>query len=192
MNEFIDVARFPPVLTSPSLFLLAEWAAWAPPFEPPLLCCALLCRGTGCVGPCGAWWMSANTGTCPTHGGPPAGDGRISLLSPVSRGQGKDTVRESNNFFYFYSRGLWTWVKYRVTDFFFLLQWLRNLVTILVSYVLPSINNKGFKPMCIGDTKVFISAQSWRKKALKINRVLMKGNTVIYDKRNYLNNIYGL
>lgn len=192
MNEFIDVARFPPVLTSPSLFLLAEWAAWAPPFEPPLLCCALLCRGTGCVGPCGAWWMSANTGTCSTHGGPPAGDGRISLLSPVSRGKGKDTVRESNN----YSLFLFTWTldlgEIQSDRLFFLLQWLCNLVTILVSYVLPSINNKGFKPMCIGDTKVFISTQSWRKKALKINRGLMKGNTVIYDKRNYLNNIYGL
>lgn len=49
--------------------------------------------------------MSANTGTCSTHGAPPAGDGRISLLSPVSRGKGKDTVRESNN----YSLFLFTW-----------------------------------------------------------------------------------
>lgn len=61
------------VPTSPSLSLLAAWAAWAPPGRPLLLGCALPCHGRDCGGPGGSWWTSANTGMWARRGAPPAG-----------------------------------------------------------------------------------------------------------------------
>lgn len=72
------------VLTSPSLYLQAEWATWAPPGRPLLLDCALPCCGRDCAEPSGSWWTPANTGMCVSRGVPPAGHGSTFLLLPYS------------------------------------------------------------------------------------------------------------
>lgn len=70
--------------TSPSLCLPAVLATWAPPCRPPPLGHALPWRGRCCAAAGGSSPMPANTGTCVSHGGPPAGHGSTAHLLPVN------------------------------------------------------------------------------------------------------------